>query len=60
MLLRWILFIRRYFALKSFFFLNFEGLEMKKSNITIDKAQRVDKKRGCLCSYHAYSRSYGH
>ena len=28
--------------------LNFEGLEMKKWNITIDKAQRVDK-NGAVC-----------
>ena len=32
--------------------LNFEGLEIQKWNMSIDRIQRVDKKNGHLSSYH--------
>ena len=41
--------------------LNFEGLEMQKSNVPTKRAQRVkEKKWSHLSIYHVHSQSYGH
>ena len=41
--------------------LNFEGLEMQKLNIPMDRSQRADEKKdGYLLSYDVYSQCYGH
>ena len=41
--------------------LNFEGLEIEKLNIPMDRSQRADEKKGSyLLSYDVYSQCYGH
>ena len=40
--------------------LNFEGLEVWKLNIPVDRTQKYLEKWGYLSSYHVYFLSYSH
>ena len=40
--------------------MNFEGFEIQKWNILMDRAQTQDLKNGHMPSCHIYSQSFGH